>query len=239
MLADAGYGNSAPFRQALSERGLTWAVGISRRNKVYPADVTLIFPVSGHGRPRKRHVPDQISVAAEAMLEAVPWRKVSWRQGTKGRLAARFAAIRVRTADGPTQRIWDMGNQHLPGQEVWLVGEHRSSGERKFYLSNLPATASLKTLAGAIKARWVCEQAHQQMKEELGLDHFEGRSWTGLLRHTLMTMMAYAFLQSRRLAAAGRKNKNPLVTATTNHAGDPASHLGSPEPTAADALPAL
>ena len=239
VLADAGYGNSAPFRQALSQRGLTWAVGISRRNKVYPADVSLIFPVSGHGRPRKRHVPDQVSIAAEAMVEAAPWRKVSWRQGTKGRLSARFAAVRVRTADGPTQRIWDMGNQHLPGEEVWLVGEHRSSGERKFYLSNLPANASLKTLAGAIKSRWVCEQAHQQMKEELGLDHFEGRSWIGLHRHALMTMMAYAFLQSRRLAAAERKKKNPLAAPATDRAGDPPGHLGAPQPSATNALPSL
>ena len=66
---------------------------------------------------------------------------------------------------------------------------------------------TLKMLVAAIKARWVCEQAHQQLKEELGLDHFEGRSWTGLHRHALMTMIAYAFLQSRRLKAAGRKKK--------------------------------
>ena len=71
-----------------------------------------------------------------------------------------------------------MGNQHLPGEEVWLVGEHRSTGERNYCLSNLPVDTPIKTLAGAIKARWICEQAHQQLKEELGLDHFEGRSWT-------------------------------------------------------------
>lgn len=98
-----------------------------------------------------------------------------------------------------------MGNQHLPGKGVWLVGEHRSTGERKYYLSNLPADTSIKTFAGAIKARWICEQAHQQLKEELGLDHFDRRSWIGLHRHALMTMIAYAFLQSRRLTAAGRK----------------------------------
>jgi hypothetical protein len=114
--------------------------------------------------------------------------------------------LRVRVADGPTQRICDMGNQHLPGEEVWLVGEHRSTGERKYYLSNLPANTPLRTLAGAIKARWICEQAHQQLKEELGLDHFEGRSWTGLHRHAFMTMIAYAF-QSRRLKAAARKKR--------------------------------
>lgn len=97
--------------------------------------------------------------------------------------------------------------QCMPGDEVWLVSERRASGEQKYYVSNLPAEASLRTLAAAIKARWICEQAHQQLKEELGLDHFEGRSWSGLHRHALMTMIAYALLQSRRLKAAGRKKR--------------------------------
>jgi SRSO17 transposase len=202
VLADAGYGLSAPFRQALSVRGLRWAVGIPRHQKVYPADVALIFPVADRGRPRQRHVPDQKSQAAEAILAGAAWRSVSLRSGTKGRLAARFAAVRVRVADGPTQRIGDMGNQHMPGEEVWLIGERRVSGERKFYLSNLPADTALRALAAAIKARWICEQAHQQLKEELGLDRFEGRSWTGLHRHALMAMIAYTFLQTQRLAAA-------------------------------------
>ena len=219
VLADAGYGLSAPFRQALSARGLRWAVGIPFKQKVYPADVALVFPVAGRGRPRKRHIPNSKSVAAETMLADAPWRLLTWRRGTKGRLAARFAAIRVRVADGPSQRIRDMGAQHMPGEEVWLIGEHRSNGERKYYLSNLPSDTPLKVLAGTIKARWVCEQAHQQLKEELGLDHFEGRSWTGLHRHALMTMIAYAFLQSRRLTAAGRKKKSLRPTATTEHAG--------------------
>lgn len=105
---------------------------------------------------------------------------------------------------------WQSGQQHLPGEEVWLVGEHRSTGERKYYLSNLLADTPLKKLAGAIKARWVCEQAHQQLKEELGLDHFEGRSWQGLHRHAIMTMIAFSFLQARRLKTAGRK-KTPQL----------------------------
>ncbi len=224
VLADAGYGMSAPFRQALSDRGLSWAVGIPGRQKVYPADVAMIFPVSGHGRPRQHHIPDSKSLGAEKVLAERPWKAVSWRRGTKGRLTARFAALRVRVADGPTQRIRDMGNQHLPGEEVWLVGEHRSTGERKYYLSNLPADTPIKALAGAIKARWICEQAHQQLKEELGLDHFEGRSWTGLHRHALMSMIAYLFLQSRRLKAAGRKKKSRGTTATAHHASDPAGN---------------
>lgn len=97
--------------------------------------------------------------------------------------------------------------QCMPGDEVWLVGERRSTGEQKYYVSNLPADTSIKTLAATIKAKWVCEQAHQQLKEELGLDHFEGRYWTGLHRHALMTMIADAFLQSRRLKTAGRKKR--------------------------------
>ena len=180
VLADAGYGISAPFRQGLTARELAWAVGIPRHLKVYPADVRMIWPIAGRGRPRRRHVPDILSIAAEDMLADAPWQNISWRTGTKGKLKARFAAIRVRIADGPPQRIRDKGQQHLPGEEAWLIGEHRMSGEKKYYLANLPAKTDLRTLAATIKARWICEQAHQQMKEELGLDHFEGRSWQGL-----------------------------------------------------------
>ncbi|MGX5851914.1 IS701 family transposase, partial [Mesorhizobium sp. PL10] len=218
VLADAGYGSSSSFRQALSERGLLWAVGLSRRQNVYPADVDLIFPVATTGRRRQYHIPDQPPVSAEVMLSGERWHKISWRRGTKGRLTCLFAARRVRVADGHKHRMLDNRMQCMPGEEVWLVGERRSTGEQKYYVSNLPADASLKMLAATIKARWVCEQAHQQLKEELGLDHFEGRSWTGLHRHALMTMIAYAFLQARRLKAAGRKKKSRRTTATTEHA---------------------
>ncbi len=224
VLADAGYGSSGSFRQALSARGLLWAVGLSRRQNVYPVDVALIFPVARTGKPRKHHIPDQPPVSAEALLGGGKWQKVSWRRGTKGRLTCLFAARRVCVADGHKHRMLDNRMQCMPGDEVWLVGERRSTGEQKYYVSNLPADTTIKTLAATIKARWVCEQAHQQLKEELGLDHFEGRSWTGLHRHALMTMIAYAFLQSRRLKAAGRKKKNRGTAATTEHAGHQASH---------------
>ncbi len=112
----------------------------------------------------------------------------------------------------------------MPGEPVWLVGERRSGGEQKYYLSNLPADTPVKRLAGTIKARWICEQAHQQLKEELGLDHFEGRSWTGLHRHALLTMIAYAFLQSRRLDKVGGGKKNPGTAATTKPPGGATSH---------------
>ncbi len=239
VLADAGYGLSAPFRQGLTARGLSWAVGIPGCQKVYPADVKLIFPLAGRGRPRQRHVPDVLSTPAEDMLANARWREVSWRAGTKGRLKARFAAVRVRIADGSPQRIWDKGQQHLPGDEAWLIGEHRTSGEKKYFLANLPARMDLRALAATIKARWVCEQAHQQLKEELGLDHFEGRSWPGLHRHALMTMIAYAFLQHRRLASARRKKKNQRTTASTKLAGRAPRHHHSLHAIAAAAMPPL
>ena len=197
VLADAGYGASAAFRHGLSERGLTWAVGIPRTQKVYGADVQLVPPTGRKRRP----VPDQQPREAEAVLADLPWRRVTWRHGTKGPLAARFAAIRVRVGDGAT---W-ANNRHLPGDEVWLVGEWRTGGERKYHLSNLPPRSALRALAAAIKARWVCEQAHQQLKQELGLGHFEGRSWTGLHRHALMACIAFAYLQNLRLAEHRRR----------------------------------
>lgn len=231
VLADAGYGLSAPFRQGLSTRGLAWAVGIPKHQKVYPECVSLIFPVASRGRPRKNPVPDILSVPAEAMLANATWTELSWRNGTKGPLRARFAAVRVRIADGPPQRIFDKGRQHMPGEAAWLIGEHRASGERKYYLSNLPADIDLRTLAAAIKARWVCEQAHQQMKEELGLDHFEGRSWHGLHRHALMTMIAYAFLQNQRLGQVEREKKSRPRTASANPAGRATRRNRSPRAT--------
>lgn len=225
VLADAGYGSSGPFRQALSARGLAWAVGLSRRQNVYPADVGLVFPEAGRGRRRKYHLPNSVAVSAEQMLGDEKWRKVSCRRGTKGRLNCQFAATRVHIAEGHRHRMADGRVQAMPGdEEAWLIGERRATGERKYYASNLPADTSLKALAAAIKARWICEQAHQQLKEELGLDHFEGRSWTGLHRHALMTMIAYAFLQSRRLKAAGRKKKSPRTAPATNYASHQASN---------------
>ena len=177
VLADAGYGLSAPFRQGLTARKLTWAVGIPRHLKVYPADVRMIWPVARRGRPRQRHVPDILSIPAEDMLANARWRTISWRTGTKGKLSSfccgpRAGCRRTAAADQ------GQGSATSARRRGLVIGEHRMSGEKKYYLANLPAKTDLRTLAATIKARWICEQAHQQMKEELGLDHFEGRSGT-------------------------------------------------------------
>lgn len=202
VLADAGYGANLLFRQALSARGLRWAVGVSRVQKLYPLDVEVLPPQTRpQGRGVKYSVPSKPYLSAEWLMATLPkhlWQEVRWRKGTKGWLSAQFAAVRMRVADGPM-----IGqNDRLPGDEVWVVGEERADGERKYYLSNLPPETPLEELVRVIKARWACEQAHQQLKEELGLDHFEGRSWSGLHHHTLLAMIAFTFLQHLRVQQA-------------------------------------
>src|SRR3954451_9301054 len=240
VLADAEYGKAAEFRHGLAARRLLHAVGILPTQKVYPVDVTLSHPArKATGRPRQHPVPSVASTSTAELLEARPelFRSISWRIGTKGSLQSRFAALRVRVADGPVVAR----AQHLPGEEAWLVGEHRATGERKYYLTNHPADAPLEVLAALIKARWICEQMHQQLKEELGLDHFEGRSWRGLHHHVLLCQLAFAFLQHLRLG--GKKRRSPArarAATRAEPARHPAAHPGRahPRPPALPALPA-
>jgi SRSO17 transposase len=202
VLADAGYGACAQFRHELSAMGLRWAVGISSEQLVYPMTVRLRFPRASTGRPRKHGVP---TVARRSVRDAIAdlgddaFRTIRWRRGTKGWLSAEFAAVRVRIADGPVASR----HVHLPGEEAWLICERRRNGDIKYHLTNHSEHTPLRTIAATIKARWSCEQVHQQLKEELGLTHFEGRSWHGLHHHTLLTMIAFAFLQTLRV----RQNK--------------------------------
>ena len=204
VLADAGYGACGEFRQGLTERGLRWMVGILPTQQVYPADVTLSVAVRGaKGRPPKHPVPSARSMSAGRMIESLgpqAFRTICWREGTKGPMRARFAIVRVRVADGAQTS----GGRHNPGESAWLICEERENGERKYHLSNHPASTPRQTLAASVKSRWSCEQAHRQMKEELGLDHYEGRSWSGLHHHCLLTMISFAFLQHLRLK--GEKN---------------------------------
>lgn len=201
VLADAGYGYCAAFRKALSDRSLMWAVGIGSAQNVYAADVQVSMPPGGKGRPRRHPVPSSPCCSAEAMIRSLgnkAFETIAWRMGTKGPLKCEFAAVRVCVADAgrAAQGV------PLPGGQAWLICERRAPEELRYYLSNLPATASLRELAANIKARWVCEQMHQQMKEELGVDHFEGRSWRGLNHHLVLAAITFAFLQHLRLAAA-------------------------------------
>jgi SRSO17 transposase len=238
VLADAEYGKAAEFRHGLAERQLLYAVGILPTQKVYPVDVTLTRPARKPiGRPRKHPVPSAARVEAAELIEGRPgaFRTISWRTGTKGPLKAAFAAVRVRVADGPVMAR----GQHLPGDEAWLIAEHRANGGRKYYLANHPTGTSLEALAALIKARWVCEQMHQQMKNELGLGHFEGRSWRGLHHHALLCRLAFAFLQRLRLGEKrSRRPAQGRATAEAHAAGGAPPHPRRADPRA-PALPAL
>jgi len=227
VLADGGYGVSAEFRHALTARGLTWAVGTLRIQQVFPPHVRLRTPrprLNG-GRPRRHAVPSHVSRPAEEVLVTARWRSVSCRTGTRGPLRAKFASARVHVADGTRAAK----GQHLPGALAWLVGEWRTGGERKCYLTNHAAGTPLGTLAAAIKARWVCEQARQQLKKKLGLDHCEVRSWLGLHHHALFTMLAFTFLQDQRFrttrgkktAGAGRHHPSRRSPRSVARASSP------------------
>lgn len=135
-------------QRTVSTRANRTRPGLGRRHlKVYPVDVQLIWPITKvRGKPRKHHVPDVLSIAAEQMLASAKWKTVSWRSGTKGRLTARFAAVRVRTADGPPQRIWDKGQQHLPGDELGSLVNNVFQGRRN--------TISPTSLRRRICAHW-------------------------------------------------------------------------------------
>jgi SRSO17 transposase len=238
VVADAEYGKAAEFRRGLSERGLLWAVGILPTQKVYPADVTVApAPVRPTGRRPKHPRPSAASASAKDLVAALPataFRTAAWRRGTKGALRGAFAAVRVRVADGPVAS----NAQHLPGDEAWLVCERRTSGERKYYLTNHPAEAPPEVLAAAIKARWVCEQAHRQLKNELGLDHFEGRSWLGLHHHALMALIAFCFLQHLRLRGENRRRAGRATAAAVAAGGPaPARRRAHPGPAALSPLP--
>lgn len=219
VLADAGYGACAKFRHGLTEMKLTWAVGILSSQLVYPASVRLRKPPpNATGRPGESAptLKPRSAKKAIAALGDNGFRTIVWRDGTKGPLAADFAAVRVRVADG--EHVKRAGRRlHLPGEEAWLVCERRRTGEVKYYFTNHSVDTPLETIAGVIKARWACEQAHQQMKEELGLGHYEGRSWHGLHHHTLLTMIAFAFLQFLRLTEPpphqrpAKKNRHRFV----------------------------
>jgi SRSO17 transposase len=226
VLADAGYGVCAKFRQGLTARGLTWAVGVLSTQSVYPLSVKLEMPAKSKrgGRPCKHPKPDQPSIAAKdaiAALGETAFQSISWRNGTKGPLVQEFAAVRARAADGEEVSR----GVHLPGEEIWLVCERRSNGEVKYYFTNHCADAPLMTVVRAIKARWSCEQGHQQMKEELGLDHFECRSWLALSHHVILTMIAFAFLQIWRIEELHASAIAESIATPLEQSGSPAIEL--------------
>ena len=211
VLADALYGSVTEFRRSLESQGWTYCVGVESTLAVIDAaeDLGRVPAWSGNGRPPTR--PSRVaakvagvSVKQWAMDHVVDFRTVNWREGSRVRkgkackLSGRFAAWRVR----PAHRLSD---GRRPQGECWLLAEW-PQGEQaptKYFFSNLPPAASLRRQVRTAKGRWWVEQSYREMKEELGLDHFEGRSWVGWHHHMMLVMLAYAFVVACRREKKG------------------------------------
>jgi SRSO17 transposase len=194
VLADAGYGEITEFRDELASRGLEYLVAIPGEPVVWTPESNLAIPPkeSRKGPARTRYMDlSHPPISVRAVSRTLSFRTVSWRQGSRGWQSSRFAAVRVRTA-----------HRHLngapPGEPQWLLCEW-PAGEAeptKFYLSNLPATTSLTKLVRLAKLRWRVERDYQEMKQEIGLDHFEGRTWRGFHHHATSCSVATPFSRS-------------------------------------------
>jgi SRSO17 transposase len=196
VVTDAGYGVSPDFRDGLEERRLSYLVGVTEDFVVFTQQPRWRLPEwSGRGRRPQRQQLTAGSprpVALAELAKEVRLRRVTWREGTKGKLSGRFAWLRVWPGQG-----WQTGQCAGKGP-TWLLIEEQADGKIKYAFSNLPEGTSLKKAVRLWKSRWPVEQGYQQMKEELGLDHFEGRSWRGFHHHACMVMLAYGFLLLER-----------------------------------------
>jgi SRSO17 transposase len=200
LLADAGYGTDTGFRTQLTKMELPYVMGIMSTVSVWkpgqgpkpPA------PYKGTGRPPrllrrdKRHQPVAVKELAHS-LPADAWKDVIWRQGVHKKLRSRFAALRVRPANRDYWRA-------EPHAEEWLLVEwpNGEAEPAKYWLSTLPADVALSELVRMAKHRWIIERDYQELKQELGLGHFEGRGWRGFHHHATLCLAAYGFLVAER-----------------------------------------
>lgn len=202
VLADAGYGNGTPFRTAITELGLQYAVGIESSTTVWePGKQPLPAPPRKPGSrgvsPQRLqrsadHQPSSVKERALALPPAA-WKEIAWRQGSRQTLRSRFAAVRLRPAHRDYYRT-------EPHPEEWLLIEwpKKESEPTQYWLSTLPEKTSLKSLVKMAKHRWIIERDYQELKQELGLGHYEGRGWRGFHHHATLCIAAYGFLVSER-----------------------------------------
>ena len=202
VLADAGYGNGTPFRTALTRLGLQYVVGIESSTTVWePGQQPLPAPPRkpgsrGSAPKRLQRAVDHQPISAKQLAVGLPsssWKEITWRSGSRENLRSRFAAVRVRPAHRDEKRS-------VPHPEEWLLIEwpKKESEPTKYWLSTLPANAPLKSLVKIAKHRWIIERDYEELKQELGLGHYEGRSWRGFHHHATLCIAAYGFLVAER-----------------------------------------
>ena len=200
VLADAAYGINTEFRDGLTELKLTYAVGVQSSITVWEPGREPLAPKprARMGRPPRllRRSPEHhpVSVKQLAMgLASEVYKEVTWREGSDRKLKSRFAAVRVR----PAHRDYWKAEAHA---EEWLLIEwpHSDSEPTKYWLSTMPPATSLRALVKMAKHRWIIERDYQELKQELGLGHFEGRNWRGFHHHATLCIAAYGFLIAER-----------------------------------------
>ena len=200
VLADAAYGNDSQFRGGLTELGLHYVVGVQSSMTVWEPGVEPLpaKPWKGQGRPPKllRRDRHHQPVAVKELALALPhsaWKDVAWREGTERSLRSRFAAVRVR----PAGRDYEKAEPH---PEEWLLVEwpRGENQPTKYWVSTLPPHTKLQALVKTAKHRWIIERDYQELKQEVGLGHYEGRGWRGFHHHATLCIAAYGFLIAER-----------------------------------------
>jgi len=203
VLADSAYGNDFSFRQALRERQLQYAVQVEPTTVVWTTDPNL--PVSAPaknkvGRPRRYPPPEALArpqslEEVARQLPAAAWRRVTWRQGSRGAQRSRFVMLKVWAAHGWQQQL------HPRRVMEWLLVQwpQDEAEPTKYWLAQLGTQPlGLRRFVRTAKARWRIEQDYRELKEELGLDHYEGRQWLGWQHHVCLVTIAYAFLRAEQ-----------------------------------------
>jgi len=201
VLADAGYGDETAFREGISELGLLYAVGIRPGTSVWAPGTAPLPPKPWNGRRNPptllRRAPGHEPQAVKALAMQLPanaWQTVTWREGSNAALSSRFAAVRVRPAH---QDYWRTTQR----EEEWLLIEWPEGDKEplKYFLSTAPGEATLEQLVSVTKMRWRIERDYQDLKQEFGLGHYEGRGWRGFHHHATLSIAAYGFLMAQRL----------------------------------------
>lgn len=218
VLADSGYGDSTDFRDGLTARGCNYLVGVSNIRLVWPPGSNPRAPKrsAGPGRPRSQfrdgnRKPKSLTEIAESL----DYRKYTCADGKGGTKSGYFAFARVRSAERHTKG-------RKPSDEIWLIGEWRpGNNERKFYFSDLPETVAKKELVRLVKLRWRVERDYQEMKGEVGLDHFEGRTWRGFHHHVTLCAAAHGFLAIQRRLFPPKDLSVDAAHGAPPHSGSP------------------
>ena len=200
VLADGAYGDCTDFREALDQRELPYVLRVAKTTRFWlpgTGPVPAEQRADGQGRPRTRwtdgdHSPQTVLEIAQGVGRSA-YRLVTWREGSRGKQRSRIAAVRVRCAHRHR-------HGRPPGKEEWLICEWPSDAKQptRFWLSTLPKNTPLKSLVWFAMLRWRIERDYQEMKQEIGLDHFEGRGWRGFHHHATLCAVAHGFLALQR-----------------------------------------